>query len=58
MSVGSIINIGIAIIVIYTTVKLMEYYGIDVSSYGVYLAFYAFLFVSTFILPLQYPQFT
>jgi hypothetical protein len=57
MNINSIINIGIAVIIIYATVKLMEYYGIDISVYGVYLSFYVFLYISSIILPKQYPTF-
>ena len=57
MGINFITNIGIAIIVLYATIKLLEFYGVEMNSYGVYLAFYLFLFISTFILPKQYPTF-
>lgn len=52
----SITNIGVSIILIYSIVKLMEIYGIGLTTYGSYLAFYTFLFISSFVLPLQYPS--
>ena len=51
----SITNIGVSIILIYAVVKLMEIYGVQLNVYGSYLSFYIFLFISSFVLPLQYP---
>ena len=52
----SVTNIGVSVILIYSIVKLMEIYGIGLTTYGSYLAFYTFLFISSFVLPLQYPS--
>lgn len=58
MNINFITNIGIGVILLYSIIKLMNIYGIEMSTYGTYLSFYVFLFISYFILPRQYPNFT
>lgn len=38
----------------YGITKVLEFYGVDVSTYGSYFAFYFFLLISYFILPSDY----
>ena len=47
-------TLGISLLLIYGLTKIMEFYGIDVSTYGSYLAFYFFLLISYFVLPSDY----
>ena len=59
MSSSSIITtLGIAIILIYGLIKLLEFVGIGIDVYGTYLSFYVFLIISSFILPRTYPKIT
>ena len=58
MNSGSITNIGISVILLYSIIQILNFYGVGVNVYGSYVAFYIFLFVSAFILPQKYPQLT
>lgn len=57
MNAYFITGLGIAIIILYSIITLLSYYGVQMSSYGIYLSFYTFLFLSSWILPTQSPQF-
>lgn len=39
------------ILLIYGVIKILDYYDIGVDKYGSYLAFYIFLFISSYVLP-------
>lgn len=56
MNVSFITIFGIGAIIIYSIITLLNYYGVQMNSYGIYLSFYTFLFLSAFILPRQVPQ--
>ena len=58
MNTSTIINIGIVIILTYFIIQILNFYGLSINVYGSYLAFFAFLFLSTYILPTEYPQLT
>ena len=58
MESSSVANIGITIVLIYSMIQMLTFYGIGINVYGSYLAFYAFLMLSTYILPTEYPQLT
>lgn len=45
---------GISILLIYGLTKIMEFYGMTVSSYGSYIAFYIFILISSYVLPRDY----
>jgi hypothetical protein len=54
---GSVItNIGITIILIYCIIQILQFYDIGINVYGSYIAFYIFLYLSTFILTGQYSE--
>lgn len=56
MSASSIITgIGIAIILTYSIVKILDFYGINIKQFGTYLSFYVFILITLFVLPRQYP---
>jgi hypothetical protein len=57
MSASSIITgLGIAVILTYSIVKILEFYGINVNQFGTYLSFYVFILITLFVLPRQYPS--
>jgi hypothetical protein len=55
MNTGSAITgIGTMILLIYGITRILEFYGIGIDKYGSYLAFYFFLFISSYIIPTKY----
>lgn len=57
MSASSIITgLGIAVILTYSIVKILDFYGINVNQFGTYLSFYVFILITLFVLPRQYPS--
>lgn len=55
MDSRSIGNIGITLVIIFSIIQILGFYGIGVNIYGSYIAFYIFLLISTYILNTQYP---
>jgi len=51
-------GIAISLLIIYCLTQILNFYGIGINIYGSYLAFYAFLLLSTYILPTSYPLLT
>ena len=51
-------NIVIFMVIVYSIVQILSFYGIGANIYGSYISFYIFLLVSTYILNTEYPQFT
>ena len=48
---GSIITkVGILLIIIYSLMQLLEFYGVGVDVFGSYFMFYIFLFISVYVL--------
>jgi hypothetical protein len=57
LSSSTIITIlGIATLLTYGIVKILEFYGVGINIYGSYIAFYFFILISAFILPREYPK--
>jgi hypothetical protein len=55
MNTGSVITgIGSMIILVYGLTRILEFYGVGIDKYGSYLAFYVFLFISSYIIPIKY----
>jgi branched-subunit amino acid ABC-type transport system permease component len=48
--------ISLTILIVYCIVKILNFYGVNISKYGSYLAFYFFLLITAYILPRQYPS--
>lgn len=46
--------LSIFLLLSYGLSKVLEFYGVDISTYGSYFAFYFFLLISYFILPTDY----
>jgi hypothetical protein len=51
---STITKIGVYMLFVYVLTKVLNFYGIDISQYGSYLAFYTFIFLSTMVLPNNY----
>jgi hypothetical protein len=47
-------NVMIVLIILYCITKILEFYGINSDTYGVYLTFYLFLYLASFALPTNY----
>jgi hypothetical protein len=47
--------IGLSLIFFFTIIKILNFYGIDSSSYGTYLLFYALIVLSIIVLPNSEP---
>lgn len=59
MSANSLITgIGLLMLVMYVVIQILEFYGISINSYGSYLAFYAFIMITLYVLPTNYSRFT
>jgi hypothetical protein len=48
--------IGFSIIFFYSLTKILNFYGLDESVYGVYILFYIFIIINILILPNDYPK--
>jgi hypothetical protein len=53
---NSITLIGINVILIYSIIQILKFYGVDESVYGIYLLFYIFILISVLVLPNDYPK--
>uniref|UniRef100_A0A6C0EWE6 Uncharacterized protein n=1 Tax=viral metagenome TaxID=1070528 RepID=A0A6C0EWE6_9ZZZZ len=52
MTTGKSISLlGFTLVFTYIIIQILSFYGIGSDAYGVYLAFYAFLILSMFVLP-------
>jgi hypothetical protein len=49
--------LGLSIVFFYSLTQILSFYGIDQSSYGVYILFYIFLMLCILILPNDYKNF-
>ena len=55
MSTSTIITtLGLSILLVYGITRILEFYGIGINVYGSYIAFYAFLLITSFVLPRYY----
>lgn len=48
--------IGLSIIFFYSLTQVLNFYGINEDSYGVYMLFYIFIILCILILPNDYPK--
>jgi len=53
----SITMIGLTILFFYCLTKIFEFYGVDQTTYGVYLLFYIFIALCMLVLPHEAPDF-
>ena len=56
MSSKIITIIGISLLFFYCLIQILNFYGIDTNTYGVYISFYIFIIISSLILPKSYPS--
>lgn len=57
MKTSSIITIlGVSLLLFYTIITILKFYGINESVYGTYLLFYIFIILSILVLPTDYPK--
>ena len=51
MKLSNIITIlGITLVIFYSIIQILNFYGISISSYGIYLVFFVFMLISYVIL--------
>jgi hypothetical protein len=51
-----ITSLGLTIILTYSIIKILEFYGVGVSNYGPYLSFYVFILLTSYVLPRYYKK--
>ena len=57
MNVSNLITIlGVSILLFYSVVTILKFYGINESVYGIYLLFYIFIVISMIVLPTEYTK--
>jgi len=54
MNVSIITAFGLSLLIAYSIMQILNFYGVGVEIYGFYMAFYLFLIISAFILPRKY----
>ena len=56
MKMGNIITlVGVSLLLFYSIVTILNFYGIGENVYGIYLLFYLFMIFSMIVLPNDYP---
>jgi len=50
-------NLGLVILFFYSMTKILTFYGINQSAYGVYLLFYILIGLCIIVLPTEEPTF-
>ena len=48
--------IGVAVLLFYSVSKILQFYGIGESVYGIYMLFYIFIIALIVVLPNDYPD--
>ena len=48
--------IGVAVLLFYSVSKILQFYGVGESVYGVYMLFYIFIIALIVVLPNDYPD--
>ena len=57
MDTSSLITfVFFSLIFIYIITKILNFYDINASSYGIYLTFFIFILLSIAVLPNSYPE--
>ena len=57
MNLSNIITVlGVSMLLFYSIVTILKFYGISESVYGTYLLFYIFIVISMVVLPTEYPK--
>ena len=53
---NTITLIGLSVILFYSIIQILKFYGVTEDVYGVYLLFYIFIILCIMILPNDYPK--
>ena len=53
----AVTNLGLVILFFYSMTKILSFYGISESTYGVYLLFYILIALCIAVLPTEEPSF-
>jgi hypothetical protein len=53
---NTITLLGTSIILLYSIIKILNFYGIGQEVYGIYIVFYITILILIFILPNDYPK--
>jgi hypothetical protein len=53
---NTITIIGISLIFSYCITQILNFYGVSITTYGIYLVFFAFMSLTFVILPHGYPS--
>jgi hypothetical protein len=57
MKLSNIITtIGLSLILFYSIISILKFYGINENVYSIYLLFYLFIIISLIVLPNNYPH--
>jgi len=48
--------IGLSIIFLYSLTQILQFYGIDQTTYGAYILFYILIIICILVLPNDYPK--
>lgn len=51
MAGNLIAELGISLIALYCTMKILDFYGIGADEYAIFVAFYLFLAMCKYVLP-------
>ena len=51
-----LLNMAFIVLFYYVATKIFSFYGIGSEVYGIYFTFYLFLYLTTMILPTEYPK--
>ena len=53
---NAITLIGLSVIVLYSVMQILKFYGVGEDVYGVYVLFYVFIISCVLVLPNDYPK--
>lgn len=53
---NTITILGITLILFYCITQILNFYGISISTYGIYLVFFGFMVLTFIVLPHGYPS--
>ena len=51
---SAITVVGITLLLVFTLMKILDFYDVGINVYGSYLAFYIFIMISALVLPREY----
>jgi len=48
--------LGLSIIILYSLIQILKFYGVSTEAYTIYIYFYLFILITIFVLPNDYPK--